>query len=223
APPSCAPRAAGGAAAAARDSPAAGEPAQLALGEHPAVLDADAVGSLLEFLAALALNGLAHAGGGGAPCGRLGKLVASPAVNLSDSPRYPGTLPRAIDAEGVAKSPLPLIQDGVAHRVAHDTRSAAIAGGDARSTGHALAPGGGPGGPRPTNLVLVGGGAADVAALAGGIERGIYVTRLWYVNTVHAKQTLLTGMTRDGTFLIEDGRIARPRGDRRVAGLVLGL
>ncbi|HEX2396790.1 MAG TPA: metallopeptidase TldD-related protein [Solirubrobacteraceae bacterium] len=208
---------------AAADKTAAGEPAQLALGEHPAVLDADAVGSLLEFLAALALNGLAHAEGRGALCGRLGKLVASPAVNLSDSPRYPGTLPRAIDAEGVGKSPLALIQDGVAHRVVHDTRSAAIAGGDARSTGHALAPGGAPRGPRPTNLVLVGGGAADVAALAGGIERGIYVTRLWYVNTVHAKQTLLTGMTRDGTFLIEDGRITRPLRDLRFTDSVLGL
>ena len=58
--------------------------------------------------------------------------------------------------------------------------------------------------------MLVGGGAADEAELAAPIERGIYVTRLWYVNAVHEKQTLLTGMTRDGTFLIEDGRIARP-------------
>jgi PmbA protein len=208
---------------AAAEKTAGGEPARLDPGEHPAVLDADAVGSLLEFLGALAFNGLAHVEGRGALCGRLGELVASPAVNLSDSPRYPSTLPRAIDAEGVAKSPLPLIQDGVADRVVHDTRSAAMAGGGTRSTGHALAPGGAPTGPQPTNLVLVGGGAADVAALAGEIERGIYVTRVWYVNPVHAKQTLLTGMTRDGTFLIEDGRITRPLRDLRFTDSVLGL
>ena len=208
--------------AAADKARASGEPARLQPGEYPAVLDADAVATLLEFLAALAFNGLAHAEGRGALAGRLGASVASPAINLSDSPRYRTTLPRAIDAEGVAKSPLPLIQDGVAHAVVHDTRSAAIAG-TARSTGHALAPGGAPGGPVPTNLVLVGGGATGVEELAAPVERGVYVTRLWYVNTVHAKRTLLTGMTRDGTFLIEDGRVTRPLHDVRFTDSVLEL
>jgi predicted Zn-dependent protease len=208
--------------AAADKAQASDEPGQLEPGEYPAVLDADAVATLLEFLGALAFNGLAHAEGRGALAGRLGASVASPAINLSDSPRYRTTLPRAIDAEGVAKSPLPLIQDGVAHAVVHDTRSAAIAG-TARSTGHALAPGGAPGGPVPTNLVLVGGGATGVRELAAPVERGIYVTRLWYVNTVHAKRTLLTGMTRDGTFLIEDGRLTRPLRDVRFTDSVLGL
>jgi predicted Zn-dependent protease len=200
-----------------------GEAAQLEPGEYPAVLDADAVATLLEFLGALAFNGLAHAEGRGALAGRLGAAVASPAINFSDSPRYRGTLPRAVDAEGVAKSPLPLIQDGVAHAVVHDTRSSAVAGGAARSTGHAIEPGGAPAGPVPTNMVLVGGGADGVAELAATVERGIYVTRLWYVNPVHAKRTLLTGMTRDGTFLIEDGRITRPLRDVRFTDSVLGL
>ena len=98
-----------------------------------------------------------------------------------------------------------------------------MAGGAARSTGHAVAPGGAPSGPRATNLVMVGGGVADVEALAGDIERGIYVTRLWYVNPVHVRRTLLTGMTRDGTFLIEDGRITRPLRDLRFTDSALGL
>ena len=106
------------------------------------MLEPDAVGTLLEFLGYLAFNGLAHAEGRGALVGRLGTRVAAPAINLSDSPRFSRTLPRAFDAEGVPKAPMPLIQDGVAHRVVHDTRSAARAGGGARSTGHALAPGG---------------------------------------------------------------------------------
>jgi predicted Zn-dependent protease len=133
------------------------------------------------------------------------------------------TLPRAFDAEGVPKRPIPLIQDGVAQRVVHDTRSAALAGRGARSTGHALAPGGALGGPEPTNLVLVGGGARDVHELAQPIERGLYVTRLWYVNAVHAKRTLLTGMTRDGTFLIEDGLITRPVRDVRFSDEALRI
>ncbi len=168
---------------------AAGEPAELTPGEYPVVLEPAAVGTLLAFLGDLAFNGLAHAEGRGALAGRLGTRVAAPTINLADSPRFARTLPRAFDAEGVPKQPLPLIQDGVAHRVVHDTRSAARAGGGASSTGHALAPGGAPDGPEPTNLVLIGGGAADEAELAAPIERGIYVTRLWYLNPVHEHET----------------------------------
>jgi predicted Zn-dependent protease len=199
------------------------EPVELAPGEYPVVLEADAVGWLLDYLGFLAFNGLAHAEGRGALDGRLGTRVAASNINLSDSPRFPRTLPRAFDAEGVPKAPIPLIQDGVAHRVVHDTRSAARAGGGARSTGHATAPGGAPSGPHTTNLVLIGGGAADEHELAAPIERGLYVTRLWYLNVVHEKSTLLTGTTRDGTFLIEDGRITRPVKDVRFTDEVLRI
>ena len=147
--------------------------------------------------------------------------MAAPAINLSDSPRYPRTLQRGFDAEGVPKAPLPLIQDGVAVGVVHDTRSAARA--VSASTGHASVPGGSSFGPVPTNLVLVGGGAKDTAELCRPVERGVYVTRLWYVNAVRPKETLLTGVTRDGTFLIEDGELTRPLTDMRFTDSALGL
>jgi predicted Zn-dependent protease len=187
------------------------------------VLDHEAVGAILDMLGDLAFNGLAHAEGRGALAGRLGSRVAASAINLSDSPRFARTLPRAFDAEGVPKGPVPLIQDGVAHRVVHDTRSAARAGGGARSTGHALPPDMDADGPEPVNLVLVGGGAAGEDELAAPIERGLYVTRLWYVNVVRQRETLLTGTTRDGTFLIEDGRIARPLRDVRFTDSALRI
>ncbi|HSD77233.1 MAG TPA: metallopeptidase TldD-related protein, partial [Solirubrobacteraceae bacterium] len=174
-------------------------------------------------LGALAFDGLAYAERRGALVGRLGRRVAAPCINLADSPRLPSTLPRAFDMEGVPKAPIALIQDGVAHRVVHDTRSAARAGGGAASTGHAIAPGGSPWGPRATNLVLTGGGAADEAELAAPIARGLYVTRLWYLNAVHEQSTLVTGTTRDGTFLIEDGRIARPARDVRFTDSILRI
>jgi predicted Zn-dependent protease len=190
-------------------------------GEHPVVLEPHAVGTLLDMLAGAAFDGLAHGEGRGALSGRLGSRVAAPAVNLSDSPRFAGTLQRGIDAEGTPKQPLPLIQDGVAHAVAHDRRSAALAG--TASTGHALVPGGDPGGPRPTNLVLAGGGAADESELCAGIERGVYVTRLWYANLVRPRESLVTAVTRDGTYLIEDGRVAGPARDLRLTDSVLGI
>jgi PmbA protein len=197
------------------------EPARLPPGEYPVVLERHAVAELLSYLGALALNGLAYAERRSALCDRLGSRVAAARVNLSDSPRYPGTLPRAFDADGVPKSPMPLIQDGVAKAVVHDRRSAHLAG--TTSTGHALAPGGAPTGPRPTNLVLAGGGAEDEEALCRPIERGVYVTRLWYVNPVRPKETLVTGVTRDGTFLIEDGEVTRPVEDLRMTDSILGL
>jgi len=68
-----------------------------------------------------------------------------------------------------------------------------------------------------------GGGAASLEELCAPIERGIYVTRLWYVNTVEPREAVLTGMTRDGTFLIEDGRLARPLRDVRFTDSVLRI
>ena len=213
------PRAVGARAAA--KAAAGGEPVALEPGEYTVVMEPDAVRELLWVLGRTAFNGLAHAEGRGALEGRLGTRVASPAVNLSDSPRYAGTLPRAFDPEGVPKAPLPLIQDGVAHRVVHDVRSGAIAG--AASTGHALAAGGAAPGPLPANLVMAGGGAGDEEELHAPVERGIYVTRLWYTNIVRAEESLFTAVTRDGTFLIEDGRVTRPVADMRVTDSALGI
>jgi PmbA protein len=75
----------------------------------------------------------------------------------------------------------------------------------------------------PRNLVLAGGGADDEAELMAPIERGLYVTRLWYVNPLRVKETLLTGVTREGTFLIEDGRIGRPAREVRFTDSVLRI
>jgi predicted Zn-dependent protease len=197
--------------------------AELGPGSYPVVLEPEAVAVLLEFLGALALNGLAHVEDRGALSGRLAARVAAPAIDLADLPSSARTLPRGFDLEGVPKAPLQLIRDGVAEAVAHDRRSAALAGGATRSTGHATQPGGSPYGPVPTNLVLRGGDATGVADLAAPIERGIYVTRLWYVNAVREKETLLTGMTREGTFIIEDGAITRPLRDVRFTDSILRL
>jgi predicted Zn-dependent protease len=208
---------------AARKALTEGAQAEVPPGEYTVVFEPHAVGWLCDLLAGCAFNGLAHAEGRGALDGRLGERVAVPAINLADSPDHQRTLRRTFDAEGRLKSTLPLIQDGVAHAVAHDIRSAALAGDGAVTTGHALAPGGDAYGPHPTNLVLAGGEAADEVELCAPVERGVYVTRLWYANVVRPKETLITAVTRDGTFLIEDGRVTRPLRDLRLTDSVLGI
>jgi PmbA protein len=201
-----------------------GEPvAELGPGEYPVVLEPAAVGVLLDFLGSLAHNGLTHVEGRGALSGRLGTVVAAANIDLRDDAGGARTLPRRFDFEGTPKQGIGLIERGVATGVVHDLRSAARAADGTRSTGHATQPGGSPYGPFPTNLVLAAGDAASIDELVAPIERGIYVTRLWYVNTVRDKETLLTGMTREGTFLIEDGVIARPLKDVRFTDSVLRM
>jgi PmbA protein len=200
---------------------APGAAVRLPPADYPVVFEPAAVGELLSYLGWTALNGLAYAEDRSAFCGRLGDRVAAAGVNLADLPRHPRTLPRAFDAEGVPKSPLPLIQDGVARAVVHDTRSAALA--RAASTGHALTAGGSAAGPAPTNLVLAGEGAAGESELCSTIDRGVYVTRLWYTNAVRPKETLVTSVTRDGTFLIEHGEVTRPLEELRLTDTLLGV
>jgi predicted Zn-dependent protease len=174
--------------------------APIAAGEYRTVLSPAAVAALLGALGDITLNGLAVAEGRSPLAGRLGTRVAASAINLSESPRFTGTLPRSYDAEGVPVAPMPLIQDGVAHRVVHDTRSAALAGGGAASTGHAGRPGGTPGGPRPRNLVLVGGGADGEAELFAPVDAGVHVTALRDVHVVDASAGVI-GALAEGRLL----------------------
>jgi predicted Zn-dependent protease len=182
--------------------PSASAPSPIVAGATRVVLDADAVAGILDHLGEVAFSGSAHTAGHGPLAGRLGTRVAASAINLSDSPRFARTLPRAFDAEGTLKAPLPLIQDGVAHRVVHDRASAALA--ETQSTGNAT----GAGGPRPTNIVLIGGGAADVHELAAPIEDGLYVTGF-------QAPDLLVGMRviRGGTITADPALDARLAGD----------
>jgi predicted Zn-dependent protease len=166
-----------------------GTPVSVGAGEYPAVLGPWAVAEVLR-RAALAF------GGPESPLGsRLGTRIAAAPVNLSDSPRFAATLPRSYDAVGAPRQPLPLIQDGVAHRFA------------GAGTGHALAPGG-VGGSVPQHLVLVGGGAADLAELAAPVALGLLIPAL----SVHGAWVLgqRGSALAEGVSVIRDGAIAEP-------------
>jgi PmbA protein len=101
---------------------------------------------------------------------------------------------------------VPIIENGVARGVAYDSYTANKEG--KQSTGHAF-PAPNTYGPMPTNLFLAPGDAALQDMIASA-DRAILVTRFHYTNIVHEKQTTITGMTRDGTFLIENGKLIKP-------------
>jgi predicted Zn-dependent protease len=98
------------------------------------------------------------------------------------------------------------VTDGVATGLVHDSATARRAG--VPSTGHAL-PQPNTFGPLSWNLFMAPGSSSKDAMLSS-IDRGLWVTRFHYVNIVHPRKGVLTGMTKDGTFLIEHGRIVRP-------------
>jgi predicted Zn-dependent protease len=171
------------------DAATAHDPSAVEAGEHAVVLGPWAVAEVLRRAA------LAFAGPRSPLADLLGKRVAASCVNLSDSPRFAATLPRSYDAEGAPRHPLPLIQDGVAHRLVMP------------GSGHAQGAGG-TGGTVPEHLVLVGGGAVDIAELAAPIERGLLIPTLsvhgaWIVGRRGAAMA-------EGVRLIRDGAFAEP-------------
>jgi predicted Zn-dependent protease len=173
-------------------------------GEYPVILEEYAVATVLEYLSWMGFSALAVEEGRSFM--EIGEQIMGPNVTIWDDGLDPRGLPTAIDYEGVPKRRVDLISEGVARALVHDTATAARAG--TTSTGHGL-PAPNAFGPIAWNLFMApGSGAKEV--MASGIERGVWVTRFHYVNVVHAKRGILTGMTKDGTFLIEDGRITRP-------------
>ncbi|MBA3302879.1 MAG: hypothetical protein H0U26_03270 [Acidimicrobiia bacterium] len=184
------------------------EPGDVEPGTWAVVLGPSAVMTLLEHLALTSFSGKSYHEGRSAFCGRLGTAVASPLVSIADDPLADGAIGLPFDDEGTPRRRVELITAGVATGMVHDRASAAAAGADAVSTGHGL-PAPNPWGPLTLHLVLAP-GSSSTGELVAGVERGLYVTRFWYTRTVNPKQTVVTGMTRDGTFLIEDGRIGAP-------------
>ncbi|MHB8958682.1 MAG: TldD/PmbA family protein [Candidatus Limnocylindrales bacterium] len=179
-------------------------PVDIEPGDYPVVLNHYAVVDLLDMLGYLGFSALAVAEG--RSFWEAGKQVASPLVTITDDGRDPVGLPMGFDAEGVAKQRLSLLDRGVCRDLAFDAQTASRAG--RHSTGHGL-PAPNPYGPFPTNMAMAP-GEASTEELIGGLERGLLVTRFHYTNPVHPKRVVITGMTRDGTFLVEGGKIVGP-------------
>ena len=185
---------------------AAVDPGDAPPGRYQVVLLPSAVTTLLEYLAFVTFSAKAYAEGRSAFSGRVGHRVASSLISIADDPLGEGALGVAFDGEGTPRTRVPLVDAGVAVGVVHDRATAAAAG--VRSTGHGL-PAPNPGGPLPSHLVLAP-GVSSTEELVAGVERGLVVTRFWYTRAVNAKQTLITGMTRDGTFRIDGGQRGAP-------------
>ena len=194
---------------------------------YRALLEPYAFAELVAYFGLTSLGGLALLEGRSYLAGRIGERAFHPSFSLLDDALDPNGFPKAFDFEGVPKRRVTLVEAGVARDVVWDRRTAHRAGRD--STGHAVPPPSQSFGPTPFNLVVPAGDAA-MDELAGRVGEGIYVTRLHYVNVVDPREAVFTGMTRDGTFRIEGGRVTEPLANLRfttsfpaLAGGILGL
>lgn len=181
-------------------------PVALDPGRYTVVLEPAAVSTLVGMLAWIGFGGRSLAEGRSCFSGKEGHRVAAASVSMYDDATAPGTLGIPFDFEGVPRRRVDLIAEGVFRDAVYDLRTAKQVG--KQTTGHALPPPN-PDGPFPLNLFMAP-GDATVQEMVAGTERGLLVTRFHYSNIVHPVESVITGMTRDGTYLIEDGQVATP-------------
>lgn len=182
------------------------DPVRLDPGKYTVVLAPEAVADILFFLGWMTFGAKPYAEKRSAFSDRLGQLICDPSISIYDDAFDVQTLGLTFDYEGQPKTRVSLVEKGVAAGVVTDSFWAARTG--LPNTGHALpAPNGY--GPLPLNLVM-GAGEATIEELISSVDRGVYITRFHYVNVEDPIPVTLTGMTRDGTFLIENGQLSRP-------------
>jgi predicted Zn-dependent protease len=201
-------------------------PVELEPGKYTVILEPSAVVDLIGFLAA-DFSGLALLEQRSCLNGRLGTKLFGENISIADDVSHEWQTGPAWDGEGIARQQLTLVENGVVRDIALARGTAARIGkseiklagvrqgaGDAsvsyawQATGHGFSlPS--EAGEAPVNIVFKVAEAEQksVEEMIAATERGLLVTRLWYIREVDAFEKILTGMTRDGTFLVENGRV----------------
>jgi predicted Zn-dependent protease len=177
---------------------------------YRAVLEPYALADLVSYFSydGFGANGLLE--GRSYLAGRIGEKIMDEKVSIYDDALDVRGLPKRFDFEGVPKQRVPLIENGVAKGVVWDRTSAARAGEGHATTGHAPPHVYRQYGPLAFALSVAGGDVGSLEELCDLVGDGIYVTRLHYLGVVDPREGVITGMTRDGTFRIRDGKVAEP-------------
>jgi predicted Zn-dependent protease len=181
-------------------------PVSVEPGDYEVILEPAAVGSLLEWVNYIGFGSKSFLDKTSFMAGKIGKKITSDKINLYDNGLDSKTIAFPFDFEGVPKKKVSFISKGVAKGVVYDRITAYK--GKAKSTGHSLTADSSAMGAIALNLVMSG-GRSTREKMIQNVKRGILVTRFHYINGfIDTPRAVLTGMTRDGTFLIENGEIA---------------
>ncbi len=147
--------------------------------------------------------------------GRIGKKLFGENITIIDDVSHPLQAGSPFDGEGVLRHRVPLVENGIVRRVVYARGTAARMKksehrdnvGMIEATGHGF-PLPNEVGEMPLNIVFaLAGNPQSLEQMIASTERGVLVTRLWYIREVEPFEKMMTGMTRDGTFLVQNGRV----------------
>ena len=184
---------------------AGANPESVKPGEWDVILEPQAVNEMMVFFSFYGPNARIYHEQASFLSGKLGQKVAGDNITIIDDPLNPKAFPMPFDFEGAPKMKVEIIKNGILKNLVYDSYHANKY--HAENTGHAL-PAPNTYGPIPTHLTFKP-GTKTSQEMIKGVKKGLLLTRLWYVRVLNPKSLSVTGMTRDGLFLIENGRIVR--------------
>ena len=194
------------------------KPGSVEPGEYTVILEPPAFREYLVYLSWTGFGAMPYSEGASFMSGHIGERVVGDNITIGDDFAHPSGAGMPFDFEGVPRQPVALIEKGVARGVVYDSYYASKL--KHANTGHAL-PAPNTSGPLPLNIVVKP-GAKSADDLIRETKRGLLVCRTWYIRLVDKLQTIITGMTRDGFFLIEDGEIVRGLRNMRFNESIVG-
>ena len=190
---------------AARKAIMSADPISLPAGKYTTIFEPLAASEFFDYLGNYVFNGKTYEEGRSFLSGKLGEAIIDKRISIIDDPYATEGFAFPFDFEGVPKKKLALVDKGVAQNVVYDSLTAAGTG--KKTTGHALGfPN--PFGPVPMHI-NVKKGSKTHKQLIQETERGLLITRFHYTNIIDPHKVTFTGMTRDGTFLVENGTITK--------------
>jgi len=175
-------------------------------GVYTVILSPEAVSDILNYTGYTAFNGKMIMENKSFVSNNRGKKIFPETINISDDPFDELTMPIPFDLVGYSREKIDLIKDGIIKDGVYDHLTALKY--NRKCTGNTLPPEHASFGALPFNLVMKE-GDSTISEMISSTKKGIYISRLHYVNILNPMSVQLTGMTRDGTFLIEDGKLGR--------------
>ena len=182
-------------------------PVELEPGKYDVILEPAAIAEVMNWMTYIGFSAKAYLENTSFMSKKIGKKAMAPDITIYDDGSDQAGLAVPFDFEGVPKRKVFLVKKGLVGGPVYDSLYAVR--GKTKSTGHALVPGSSEG-PMAGNLFIAAGKKSRESLIAG-VKDGVLVTRFHYINgLLNTTKTLMTGMTRDGTFRIKNGKVVGP-------------
>ena len=188
------------------------KPVSLEPGAYTVILEPEAVADFLLFLGFLGFGGKGLFTHRSFMANKMNTQIMAENISITEDPFHPVMKYMSFDYEGVPRRKVSIVEKGIAKGVVYNNYYAKLS--NVESTGNALAPDNSFGA-YPKAMVMEP-GDKSLNEIIASTEKGIFITHFWYLNFVNPMRTTVTGTTRDGTFLVENGKLTAPINDMRI-------